>query len=218
MDRGRYHLPVLRLRTQVGATRVSSARQRHPDHAVAHRAATALTCRISRASPGMMWPCRAGVLPRRRTSVGDLRRPPADRSHQTGGRKVGLEVSSIGAVTLSDGEGRGECAQCRRYARGVRGPRWPVTPRPEGCYVRWLIGPIAGLPFITMRAHRGRWTVGVWPAEARCIDSRPSDCRDRGSWSTLALWPSSWRSLIAMTLDHRSSPCPAPCGLIAFIP
>jgi hypothetical protein len=45
MDRGRYHLPVLRLRTQVGATRVRSARQRHPDHAVAHRAANALSCR-----------------------------------------------------------------------------------------------------------------------------------------------------------------------------
>ena len=36
--------------------------------------------------------------------------------------------------------------------------------------------------------------------------------------STLALWPSSWRSLIAMTLDHRLKPCPAPCGLIAPIP
>jgi hypothetical protein len=42
-----YHLPVLRLRTQVGATRVRSARQWHPDHTVAHRAANALTCRES---------------------------------------------------------------------------------------------------------------------------------------------------------------------------
>jgi hypothetical protein len=47
--------------------------------------------------------------------------------------------------------------------------------------------------------------------------SWPSDCRDCGSWSTLALWPSSWRSLIAMTLDHRPSSCPAPCGLIVSI-
>src|SRR5262249_7079987 len=47
--------------------------------------------------------------------------------------------------------------------------------------------------------------------------SWPLDCRNCGLWSKLALWPSSWRSLIAMTLDHRSSPCPAPCGLIVFI-
>jgi hypothetical protein len=37
---------------------------------------------------GMMWPCRGGVPPRRRTSASDPSRPPAGQSHRTGGRSA----------------------------------------------------------------------------------------------------------------------------------
>jgi hypothetical protein len=59
-------------------------------------------CRIPRASSGMMWPCRAGTA-----SMRNLSQRPTEASSRPvtpDRRKVGLEVSSIDSVTLSEGE------------------------------------------------------------------------------------------------------------------
>jgi hypothetical protein len=61
-------------------------------------------CRISRASSGMMWPCRGGTA-----SMRNLSQRPTEASSRPvtpDRRKVGLEVSSIDSVTLSDGDSR----------------------------------------------------------------------------------------------------------------
>jgi hypothetical protein len=74
---------------------------------------------ISRASSSMMWSSRGRVLPGRRISASDPR--GLQQTSHVGPDEVGLEVMLIDSVVLSDGEGRGERAQCRRYDR-LRSP------------------------------------------------------------------------------------------------